>query len=115
MQKEIKAVAYARVSSKEQAAKELSIPVQIEAIHNYCKQKSWKLVHEYINAGKSTKIDERPEFQRMIAMAKRPNRGFAASSSTKLTDSQETEITTSSICLSIKKDRINSSFYTQAS
>jgi len=78
MEKEIKAVAYARVSSKEQAEKELSIPAQLEAIRNYCKQKGWKLVHEYIDAGKSAKTDERPEFQRMVAMAKRPNRGFDA-------------------------------------
>lgn len=49
MEKEIKAVAYARVSSKEQADKELSIPAQLEAIQNYCKQKGWKLVHKYNN------------------------------------------------------------------
>jgi Site-specific recombinases, DNA invertase Pin homologs len=54
----------------------LSIPAQLEAIRNYCKQKGWKLAHEYIDAGKSAKTDERPEFQRMIAVAKRPNRGF---------------------------------------
>lgn len=78
MEKEIKVVAYARVSSKEQAEKELSIPAQLEAIRNYCKQKGWKLVHEYIDAGKSAKTDERPEFQRMVAIAKRPNRGFDA-------------------------------------
>lgn len=78
MEKEIKVVAYARVSSKEQAEKELSIPAQLEAIRNYCKQKGWKLVHEYIDAGKSAKTDERPEFQRMVAIAKRPNKGFNA-------------------------------------
>jgi site-specific DNA recombinase len=61
MEKEIKAVAYARVSSKEQAEKELSIPAQLEAIRNYCKQKGGKLVHEYIDAGKSAKTDEIPE------------------------------------------------------
>jgi site-specific DNA recombinase len=76
MEKEIKAVAYARVSSKEQAEKELSIPAQLEAIRNYCKQKGWKLVHEYIDAGKSAKTDERPEFQKMIEKAKMPNKGF---------------------------------------
>lgn len=76
MEKEIKVVAYARVSSKEQAEKELSIPAQLDAIRSYCKQKGWKLVHEYIDAGKSAKTDERPEFQRMITMAKRPNKGF---------------------------------------
>lgn len=76
MPKEIRAVCYARVSSKEQAEKELSIPAQLEAMRNYCKQKGWKLVHEYIDAGKSAKTDERPEFQRMIAMAKKQNRNF---------------------------------------
>jgi DNA invertase Pin-like site-specific DNA recombinase len=76
MSNEIRAVAYARVSSKEQADKELSIPAQLEAIRNYCKQKGWKLITEYIDAGKSAKTDERPEFQKMIAMAKRQNRNF---------------------------------------
>lgn len=76
MQKAIKAVAYVRVSSKEQAEKELSIPAQLEAIHNYCKQKGWTLVHEYIDAGKSAKTDERPEFQQMISAAKKANREF---------------------------------------
>jgi site-specific DNA recombinase len=76
MPKEISAVIYARVSSKEQAEKELSIPAQLEAMRNYCKQKGWKLVCEYIDAGKSAKTDERPEFQRMIAMAKKQNRNF---------------------------------------
>lgn len=78
MTKEIRAVAYARVSSKEQADKELSIPAQLEIIRDYCKQKGWKLIHEYIDAGKSAKTDERPEFQKMIAMAKRQNRNFDA-------------------------------------
>lgn len=76
MPKEIRAVSYARVSSREQAEKELSIPAQLEAMRNYCKQKGWKLVHEYIDAGKSAKTDDRPEFQRMISMAKKHNRNF---------------------------------------
>lgn len=78
MQKQTKAVAYARVSSKEQAEKELSIPAQLEAIRNYCKQKDITLIHEYIDAGKSAKTDERPEFQNMIATAKSPKRNFNA-------------------------------------
>lgn len=78
MPKQIKAVAYARVSSKEQAEKELSIPAQLEAIRDYCQQKGYTLVHEYVDAGKSAKTDERPEFQRMIAAAKRQNRDFNA-------------------------------------
>jgi site-specific DNA recombinase len=45
-------------------------------MRNYCKQKGWKLVNEYIDAGKSAKTDDRPELQRMIAMAKKQNRNF---------------------------------------
>lgn len=47
-------------------------------MRNFCKQKGWKLVHEYIDAGKSAKTDDRPEFQRMIALAKKQNRNFNA-------------------------------------
>lgn len=78
MNKNIKAIAYARVSSKEQAEKATSIPAQLEAIRNFCNQKGWTLVKEFIDAGKSAKTDDRPEFQRMIALAKKANRGFDA-------------------------------------
>lgn len=78
MQKHIKVVAYVRVSSKEQAEKELSIPAQLEAIRNFCKQKGYNLVHEYVDAGKSAKSDERMQFQEMIAAAKKKNEPFKA-------------------------------------
>lgn len=78
MTKEIRAVCYARVSSKEQAEKELSIPAQLEAMRKYCKEKGWKVVHEYIDSGKSAKTADRPEFQNMIAMAKKQNKNFDA-------------------------------------
>lgn len=78
MSKVIKAIAYARVSSREQAEKELSIPAQLDAIRSFCKYKGWKLLNEYVDAGKSAKTDERPAFQRMIAQAKRADRGFEA-------------------------------------
>jgi len=75
---ELRIVAYARVSSKEQAEKELSIPAQLIAIRKYCQEKGWKLIEEYLDEGKSAKTAERPAFQRMIALAKRPNKGFDA-------------------------------------
>jgi site-specific DNA recombinase len=76
--KEIRVVAYARVSSKEQAEKELSIPAQLAAIRKFCKDKGWKLIAEYLDEGKSAKTAERPAFQRMISLAKKQNRNFEA-------------------------------------
>ncbi|KUG04016.1 recombinase [hydrocarbon metagenome] len=73
---ELRAVAYARVSSKEQAEKELSIPAQLKAIRKYCQDKGWKLVGEYLDEGKSAKTADRPAFQKMIAIAKKQNRHF---------------------------------------
>ena len=74
----MKVAIYARVSSERQAEKELSIPAQIKAIQQYCQNKGWVIVKEFIEKGKSAKTDDRPEFQKMIALAKRPNRPFDA-------------------------------------
>ncbi|WP_245647991.1 recombinase family protein [Paenibacillus borealis] len=74
----MKVVVYARVSSERQAEKELSIPAQLKAMQQYCQTKGWTIVNEFIEKGKSAKTDDRPEFQRMIAMAKRTNRSFEA-------------------------------------
>ncbi|MEK4205015.1 MULTISPECIES: recombinase family protein [Paenibacillus] len=74
----MKVVVYARVSSERQAEKELSIPAQLKAMQQYCQGKGWTIVNEFIEKGKSAKTDDRPEFQRMIAMAKRTNRSFEA-------------------------------------
>lgn len=60
---------------KRTSRNELSIP-QLEAIRNYYKQKVWKLVHEYINAGKSVKTDDLRNFQYMIATTKRSSKDF---------------------------------------
>lgn len=73
----IRVAAYARVSSKEQAEKELSIPAQLKAIREYCQDKGWQLVAEYLDEGKSAKTADRPAFQKMIA-AKKQNRHFDA-------------------------------------
>ncbi|CAM4495233.1 recombinase family protein [Paenibacillus typhae] len=70
----MKVAYYVRVSFKRQAEKELSIPAQIKAIQQYCMEKNWSIVCEFIEKGKSAKTDDRPEFQKMIALAKRSNR-----------------------------------------
>lgn len=74
----MKVAIYVRVSSERQAEKELSIPAQTKAIQQYCQEKGWIIVNEYIERGKSAKTDDREEFQKMIAMAKRSNRPFDA-------------------------------------
>lgn len=74
----MKVAYYVRVSSERQAEKELSIPAQIKAIQQYCMEKNWSIIGEFIEKGKSAKTDDRPEFQKMIALAKRSNRPFDA-------------------------------------
>jgi len=74
----MKVAVYVRVSSERQAEKELSIPAQLKAIQQYCQNKGWMITQEFVEKGKSAKTDDRPEFQRMIAMAKRTNKNFEA-------------------------------------
>jgi site-specific DNA recombinase len=70
----MKVAIYVRVSSDRQAEKELSIPAQIKAIQQHCQERGYIIVNEFIEKGKSAKSDDRPEFQRMIALSKRSNR-----------------------------------------
>lgn len=74
----MKVAIYARVSSDRQAEKELSIPAQVKAIQQYCQGRGYIIVNEFIEKGKSAKTDDREEFQKMIALAKRSNRPFDA-------------------------------------
>jgi DNA invertase Pin-like site-specific DNA recombinase len=74
----MKVAIYVRVSSEHQAEKELSIPAQIKAIQQYCQERGHIIVNEFVEKGKSAKTDDRPEFQRMIAIAKRSSRPFEA-------------------------------------
>ncbi|MDF9840748.1 MULTISPECIES: recombinase family protein [unclassified Paenibacillus] len=72
----MKVAIYVRVFSDRQAEKELSIPAQDKTIQQYCLNKGWSIVNEYIEKGKSAKTDDRPVFKKMIALAKRSNRPF---------------------------------------
>lgn len=69
---------YARVSSQEQADKDLSIPAQLKALRSYAARKGWEIVEEFIDAGASARTDDRPQFQRMIALAKKKPKPFDA-------------------------------------
>ncbi|NOU57203.1 recombinase family protein [Brevibacillus borstelensis] len=69
---------YLRVSSEQQANRELSIPAQREALKAYADAKGWKIVEEFVDEAKSAKTADRPAFQRMIALAQKPDKPFDA-------------------------------------
>lgn len=60
------ALAYVRVSTKEQAEKGLSIPAQLKAIREYANSNNFRVVEEYIDEGESAKTKDRPEFLKMM-------------------------------------------------
>ena len=63
------AVIYARYSSHRQD--EQSIEGQLHVCHDYAKRNGYTVVGEYIDRAISGRTDDRPEFQRMIADAKK--------------------------------------------
>ncbi len=65
-----KAAIYARVSTEEQAERDLSIPFQLERCRYHDKGKGWEVVKEFVDAGESARTDKRPEFQKMISSAR---------------------------------------------
>lgn len=67
---------YARVSTEEQAERDLSIPFQLERCRYHAQGKGWQVVEEFVDAGESARTDRRPGFQRMMAAARA--RGFDA-------------------------------------
>lgn len=73
-----KAVIYARVSTEEQAEKEISIPSQIDLCKKYAEQNGIEIVNIYVDAGKSGRSDERKAFQTLILEAKKEHQPFDA-------------------------------------
>ena len=61
---------YARVSTDEQAERDLSIPFQLERCRYYAQGKGGEVVKEFVDAGESARTDKRPQFQEMIEAAK---------------------------------------------
>ena len=61
---------YARVSTDEQAERDLSIPFQLERCRYHAQGKGWTVVKEFVDAGESARTDKRPQFQKMIAQAR---------------------------------------------
>jgi len=60
---------YARVSTGQQAERDLSLPDQIRQMEEYCRAKGWFVAAIFIEAGASARDEHRPEFQRMVASA----------------------------------------------
>jgi DNA invertase Pin-like site-specific DNA recombinase len=68
-----KAVGYARVSTPEQAEKDLSLPAQMAAIRKYALDHGLELVGEFVERGITATDDNRPEFRRMLQEIYRPS------------------------------------------
>ncbi len=69
---------YCRVSTSRQAEKDLSIPDQIRHARQYCEQRDWELVREFIEPGASATNDNRRVFQELIAFACGPDKPIDA-------------------------------------
>jgi len=68
--KQLRCCTYARVSTEEQAERDLSIPFQLERCRYHAQGKGWEVVKEFVDAGESARTDKRPQFQKMIAAAR---------------------------------------------
>ena len=68
-------VLYGRVSTPEQAEKDLSIPAQLDALRRYCSSHGYTIADEYVEPGFSAYQDDdrRPVFRRMIGDVTAPD------------------------------------------
>ena len=57
---------YARVSTKQQAEKELSISAQLRAMRGYLREQGHEVVGEYVDQAKSGRTANRPAFRQML-------------------------------------------------
>ena len=73
---QIRVALYARVSTIEQAEKELPIESQLSEMRTYAQQQGWTVTIEFVEKGESATTDNRPEFQRMVNMAREKNQPF---------------------------------------
>ena len=68
--RQVKCCIYARVSTDEQAERDLSIPFQVERCRYHAQTEGWEVVREFVDAGESARTDKRHEFQKMVASAR---------------------------------------------
>ena len=69
------AALYARVSSDRQDV-DLSVAAQLRALRDYADKNGYVVVREYVDEAKSGRIDDRPEFNKMIDEARLPEAPF---------------------------------------
>ena len=67
---------YARVSSDRQDV-DLSVAAQLRALRDHADQNGYVVVREYVDEAKSGRIDDRPEFNKMIDEARSPEALFS--------------------------------------
>ena len=70
------AVAYTRVSTKEQADNNQSLTTQSNHIHTYAKRHKIQIVQQFGGTYESARTDERKEFKQMMAYVKKHNIGL---------------------------------------
>lgn len=70
------ALLYARMSTKEQADRELSIPAQLEAMRRYIAAHRWQVLEdgEYVDKGESARTADRPQLQAALTRCRKDRR-----------------------------------------
>ncbi len=74
----MKVALYARVSSEQQAEKDLSIPSQLKALRKFASERNWETYGEFVDEAQSARSANRPKFQEMISIAKQKESPFKA-------------------------------------
>ncbi len=69
------AALYARVSSDRQDV-DLSVSAQLRALRDYAEKNGYAVAREYIDEAESGRVADRPQFQKMLNEAARPNAPF---------------------------------------
>ena len=69
------AALYARVSSDRQDV-DLSIAAQLRALRDYAEKNDYLVAREYVDEAESGRIADRPEFQKMLNEANKPEAPF---------------------------------------
>ena len=67
---DLRVVLYARVSSDQQAKKDLSISAQLRALRGFATERGWTVVSEYVDEARSGRTANRPAFMRMLVAVK---------------------------------------------
>ena len=76
----IPAALYARVSSNRQDV-DLSVSAQLRALRDYAEKNGYMVAREYVDEAESGRIADRPEFQKMLNEASKPEAPSGKSSS----------------------------------